>query len=110
MGAARNTTMVTPAAICPACICVALTWSRSILLLRIAPRFGWLFRVCVDGPLRQRQPLAHVAEHHSYTGADADLADLVARGERAVGCGQIGGNTQCIVFGRLALLGIEVHQ
>jgi hypothetical protein len=41
--------------------------SRMVLFLRISPRALWLLCPVIQRPLRQRQPVRHIGEHHALT-------------------------------------------
>src|SRR6185437_7475023 len=78
--------------------------------LGVAPDLCRLLGCLVDRPLRQRDPVRHVAEHHADASADTDPLDHVGRGELPVGGAEIANDAQCFVGSRLALLRIEIDQ
>ena len=76
----------------------------------IAPGRVGLLRLLVDGPVRDRHPLAHLDEDHPHPGPDADPLDHVRRGERPVRGDEVAGDAKRLVLGRPPLLGIEVDE
>src|SRR5438874_5193476 len=78
------------------------------LFLRVAPNLCRLPRRLVDCPLRQRDSLRDIAEHHADTRADADPLDHVGRRELHARRAQIANDAQCLAVARLSLLPIEV--
>ncbi len=81
-----------------------------MLFLRISPRLIGLFRLGVHRPLRQRQSLNDIVENHPNARPDTDVADHVWSRKDTIRGRQVADDPKRLIFGRLTLLGIEVHQ